>query len=250
MLDNAQACLEVLKREPEQVVPTVPAVSAANYARTLRIGPPPQAIIAEAHRSGQHRARAHAAGADGGAASHTRLGQRSGIAEPVRRGGARGAGEDSPAITRSGTRIRSTPKRCSPCAARSTRSRAAAAWSARASSASSRGRSRIWSTGCSTARWRARPRCSTRCAKPWRCCRSWSLNSARAPRRAPSPRNWSRAPTRSPPDMTPPRLAVAAPPPEARAETAPAGSGAGCRSGAAGARAERRRQPPTGRPPN
>ena len=47
MLDNAQACLEVLKREPEQVVPTVPAVSAANYARTLRIGPPPQAIIPE-----------------------------------------------------------------------------------------------------------------------------------------------------------------------------------------------------------
>ena len=47
MLDNAQACLEVLQREPEQVVPTVPAVSAANYARTMRIGPPPQAINAE-----------------------------------------------------------------------------------------------------------------------------------------------------------------------------------------------------------
>jgi chemosensory pili system protein ChpA (sensor histidine kinase/response regulator) len=42
MLDNAQACLEVLGREPEQVVPTVAPVSAANYARTMRI-PPPQA---------------------------------------------------------------------------------------------------------------------------------------------------------------------------------------------------------------
>ena len=48
MLDNAQACLEVLQREPEQVVPTVPAVSAANYARTVRIGPPTQAIVADA----------------------------------------------------------------------------------------------------------------------------------------------------------------------------------------------------------
>ncbi len=46
MLDNAQACLEVLQREPEQVVPTVPAVSPANYARTVRIGPPPQALAA------------------------------------------------------------------------------------------------------------------------------------------------------------------------------------------------------------
>ena len=48
MLDNAQVCLEVLQREPEQVVPTVPAVSAANYARTVRIGPPTHAIVADA----------------------------------------------------------------------------------------------------------------------------------------------------------------------------------------------------------
>jgi chemosensory pili system protein ChpA (sensor histidine kinase/response regulator) len=48
MLDNAQVCLEVLQREPEQVVPTVPAVSPANYARTVRIGPPPQALSADA----------------------------------------------------------------------------------------------------------------------------------------------------------------------------------------------------------
>ncbi len=48
MLDNAQACLEVLQREPEQVVPTVPAVSPANFARTVRIGPPPQAAPAGA----------------------------------------------------------------------------------------------------------------------------------------------------------------------------------------------------------
>jgi chemosensory pili system protein ChpA (sensor histidine kinase/response regulator) len=40
MLDNAQICLDVLAHEPEQVVPTVPAISAANYARTLRIAPP------------------------------------------------------------------------------------------------------------------------------------------------------------------------------------------------------------------
>ncbi|MBS0389115.1 MAG: Hpt domain-containing protein, partial [Proteobacteria bacterium] len=44
MLDNAQACLEVLAREPEQVVPTVPPVSAANYARTVRIPPPAETI--------------------------------------------------------------------------------------------------------------------------------------------------------------------------------------------------------------
>ena len=48
MLDNAQTCLEVLAREPEQVVPTVPAVSAANYARTVRIAPPASGIIADA----------------------------------------------------------------------------------------------------------------------------------------------------------------------------------------------------------
>ncbi|HVN99863.1 MAG TPA: Hpt domain-containing protein, partial [Steroidobacteraceae bacterium] len=44
MLDNAQACLEVLAREPEQVVPTVPPVSAANYARTVRIPPPAETM--------------------------------------------------------------------------------------------------------------------------------------------------------------------------------------------------------------
>ncbi len=47
MLDNAQACLEVLEREPEQVVPTVPAVSPANYARTVRIAPPPHVVVAD-----------------------------------------------------------------------------------------------------------------------------------------------------------------------------------------------------------
>jgi len=46
MLDNAQACLEVLQREPEQVVPTVPAVSPANYARTVRIAPPTTGLFA------------------------------------------------------------------------------------------------------------------------------------------------------------------------------------------------------------
>ena len=40
MLDNAQVCLEVLEREPEQVVPTVPPISVANYARTVLIAPP------------------------------------------------------------------------------------------------------------------------------------------------------------------------------------------------------------------
>ena len=44
MLDNAQVCLEVLGREPDQVVPTVPAISAANYARTLRIPPPAETL--------------------------------------------------------------------------------------------------------------------------------------------------------------------------------------------------------------
>jgi chemosensory pili system protein ChpA (sensor histidine kinase/response regulator) len=41
MLDNAQTCLDALAREPEPVVPTVPALGAASYARTVRIGPPP-----------------------------------------------------------------------------------------------------------------------------------------------------------------------------------------------------------------
>jgi chemosensory pili system protein ChpA (sensor histidine kinase/response regulator) len=48
MLDNAATCLEVLAREPDQPLPTVPAVSEANYARTVRIAPPAPAIIAEA----------------------------------------------------------------------------------------------------------------------------------------------------------------------------------------------------------
>ena len=48
MLDNAQVCLDVLEREPEQVVPTVPAISAAHYAKTVRIGPPPEALAAGA----------------------------------------------------------------------------------------------------------------------------------------------------------------------------------------------------------
>ncbi len=44
MLDNAQACLEVLGREPEQMVPTVPPVGAGSYARTLRIPPPSETL--------------------------------------------------------------------------------------------------------------------------------------------------------------------------------------------------------------
>jgi chemosensory pili system protein ChpA (sensor histidine kinase/response regulator) len=40
MLDNAQTCLDTLAREPEPVVPTVPALGAGSYARTVRIGPP------------------------------------------------------------------------------------------------------------------------------------------------------------------------------------------------------------------
>ncbi len=44
MLDNAQACLEVLGHEPDQVVPTVPPLSAGNYARTVRIPPPEQTL--------------------------------------------------------------------------------------------------------------------------------------------------------------------------------------------------------------
>ena len=43
MLDNAQLCLEVLEREPEHVVPTVAPMSAGNYARTVRLGRPPEA---------------------------------------------------------------------------------------------------------------------------------------------------------------------------------------------------------------
>jgi chemosensory pili system protein ChpA (sensor histidine kinase/response regulator) len=39
MLDNAQTCLDALSREPEPVVPTVPAVGAGNYERTVRIAP-------------------------------------------------------------------------------------------------------------------------------------------------------------------------------------------------------------------
>ncbi len=46
MLDNAATCLEVLAHEPEQVLPTVPAVSAANYARTVRIAPPQEIVAA------------------------------------------------------------------------------------------------------------------------------------------------------------------------------------------------------------
>jgi chemosensory pili system protein ChpA (sensor histidine kinase/response regulator) len=40
MLDNAQACLEALDREPERVVPTVPALGAGTYEKTVRISPP------------------------------------------------------------------------------------------------------------------------------------------------------------------------------------------------------------------
>jgi chemosensory pili system protein ChpA (sensor histidine kinase/response regulator) len=40
MLDNAQSCLEALAREPERVVPTVPALGAGTYEKTVRIGPP------------------------------------------------------------------------------------------------------------------------------------------------------------------------------------------------------------------
>jgi chemosensory pili system protein ChpA (sensor histidine kinase/response regulator) len=43
MLDNAQTCLEALAREPERVVPTVPALAAGTYEKTVRIGPPPAA---------------------------------------------------------------------------------------------------------------------------------------------------------------------------------------------------------------
>jgi chemosensory pili system protein ChpA (sensor histidine kinase/response regulator) len=49
MLDNAQACLEVLGREPEQVVPTVPPVGAGSHARTLRIPPPSETLPGAAH---------------------------------------------------------------------------------------------------------------------------------------------------------------------------------------------------------
>jgi chemosensory pili system protein ChpA (sensor histidine kinase/response regulator) len=44
MLDNAQTCLEALTREPERVVPTVPALGAGAYEKTVRIGPPPAAV--------------------------------------------------------------------------------------------------------------------------------------------------------------------------------------------------------------
>ena len=44
MLDNAQVCLEVLGREPDQVVPTVPPIGAGSYARTLRIPPPSETL--------------------------------------------------------------------------------------------------------------------------------------------------------------------------------------------------------------
>jgi len=37
MLDNAQTCLNVLEREPDQLVPTIPAAGPGNYARTVRI---------------------------------------------------------------------------------------------------------------------------------------------------------------------------------------------------------------------
>jgi chemosensory pili system protein ChpA (sensor histidine kinase/response regulator) len=44
MLDNAQACLEVLGREPEQEVPTVSPVGAGSFARTVRISPPAETL--------------------------------------------------------------------------------------------------------------------------------------------------------------------------------------------------------------
>jgi chemosensory pili system protein ChpA (sensor histidine kinase/response regulator) len=56
MLDNAQTCLDTLAREPEPVVPTVPALGAGSYARTVRIGPPPTARAsgeAEAETTGR-----------------------------------------------------------------------------------------------------------------------------------------------------------------------------------------------------
>ena len=44
MLDNAAGCLEVLAREPERMVPTVPPLPPDGYARTMRIPPPPSAL--------------------------------------------------------------------------------------------------------------------------------------------------------------------------------------------------------------
>ena len=122
--------------------------------------PPPQAVLADA---ADPESTSHALTPPvlhGGAAPQC-FGQRSGTAEPVCRRSARGDGKDSRATIRSGTRIRWRPRRSASCAARSTRSRAAAAWSARANSASSPGRSKTCSTGCSTARWHARPRFSS-----------------------------------------------------------------------------------------
>ena len=108
MLDNAQACLEVLQREPEQVVPTVPAVSPANYARTVRIAPPHRACpVAERHRPGEHRAIRSRPPVLTARAAPQRFGRRSGTAEPVRRGSARGAWRRFAATIRPGTRIRS-----------------------------------------------------------------------------------------------------------------------------------------------
>jgi chemosensory pili system protein ChpA (sensor histidine kinase/response regulator) len=44
MLDNARACLDALARAPERVLPTVPPVTAATFAKTLRIAPPSAAV--------------------------------------------------------------------------------------------------------------------------------------------------------------------------------------------------------------
>ena len=179
MLDNAQACLEVLQREPEQVVPTVPAISPGNYARTVRISPPPQALAADPTGVAA-LAPGSLAAARAGRAPRCTLTDRTPDPELTRLFVEEATEEvekihrllpmwdhnplDSDAllsVRRSFHTLKGSGRMVN----------------ARASSASSPGRSRICSIGCSTARCSARPSVLETLRDAVSCCRSWSRSS-------------------------------------------------------------------------
>ena len=146
MLDNAQACLEVLgaragagraDRARRSAPPTTRARCASLRRRPTTL---PGAQLDPDSTGASVTPPVLAAAAP---AADTRCGRRSGNAGAVRRGGARGTGEDPRAVSGLGPEPARGRRAAGSCAARSIRSRAAGAWSARANSANSPGR---WKT--------------------------------------------------------------------------------------------------------
>ena len=98
----------------------------------------------------------------------------------------------SASCCRSGAQRRTTANACARSAACSTRSRAAAAWSAPRRWASSAGRSRTCSTACSTARVRPARRSSAWSTTPTPRCRSCTPRCAAKARSPPTSPAWKR----------------------------------------------------------